>query len=150
MLVRVLAERRVRRVFAALSASDWDAVVEGLSPQVRHAFPGESAIGGARVGVPAVRRWLERLGRLFPGHEFEVHTVATSGAPWDLRIAVQWIARLTPVVGERYENHGAHWLEVRWGRVTAFHAYLDTERIARACRELQAAGVDEAGAPPLT
>jgi hypothetical protein len=35
------------------------------------------------------------------------------------------------------------------GKVTYFHAYLDTQRIDRACREMAEAGVAEAAAGPI-
>jgi hypothetical protein len=43
----------------------------------------------------------------------------------------------------------AHWIHLRWGRATYFHAYLDTERVAEACRMMAAGGVPEAAAPPI-
>lgn len=144
-----LVRRRVEAIFALLSRGEWDAIVARLAEDVRHVFPGESPLGGERNSRLAVLRWFERLGRLFPGHEFEVHHVTASGPPWDLWIAVQWTALLRPRAGEPYENDGAHWIRVQLGRVTCFHAYLDTQRIAAACATMAAAGIAEAEAPPI-
>jgi ketosteroid isomerase-like protein len=144
-----IVRRRTRQVFAGLSAGDSELALRGLTEDVHHVFPGTSPIGGERRSRDAVRRWFERLARLFPGHEFEVHRVVSRGWPWSTWVAVQWSATMRPQTGAAYVNHGAHWIHLRWGRATAFHAYLDTERIARACEEMARAGVDEAAATPI-
>jgi ketosteroid isomerase-like protein len=66
-----------------------------------------------------------------------------------MSVAVQWTARLRPAAGEAYENDGTHWLLIRRGKVTAFHAYLDTQLIAAACEEMARRGIDEAAAEPI-
>jgi ketosteroid isomerase-like protein len=144
-----IARRRAEAVFEALGRGDWDVVLAGLADHVDHVFPGEHPLGGTRHSRDAVRSWFERLGRLFPGHEFELERVISSGPPWDMTLVVRWTARLTPASGPPYENQGTHWIRVRRGRVTHFHAYLDTQRIAEACSEMAAAGIEEAAAAPI-
>jgi ketosteroid isomerase-like protein len=147
--MNTIARRRVETTFAHLSQGDWDAVTAPMTSDVRHLFPGDHPLGGERNSRDAVTRWFERLGRLYPGHEFELHRVVSGGWPWDLWIAAQWTAQLRPAVGATYANEGAHWLRVRWGKVTYFHAYLDTQLIERACREMAEAGISEAAAEPI-
>jgi ketosteroid isomerase-like protein len=142
--------RRVHRVFAAITNGDWGEAVRGLSHDVHHVFPGRHPLGGERHDRAAVERWFSRLGRLFPGHSFEVHRVAVTGPPWRMAVAVQWTAQLRPAIGHEYENQGAHWLELTWFRVTAFHAYLDTALVESACAVMAAAGLSEAAAEPIT
>jgi ketosteroid isomerase-like protein len=148
-MYRLIVQRQIVEMFGKLSRGEWQAVSAALAEDVWHVFPGEHPLGGERRSREAVRRWFERLGRLFPGHSFEVHRVASRGWPWSTWIAVQWSAELRPAVGEPYENHGAHWIHVRWGKVRSFHAYLDTQLIARACEEMARAGVAEAAAPQI-
>jgi ketosteroid isomerase-like protein len=136
----------MRAVFAALSRSDWDAAMADLADDVVHVFPGENPLGGRRHSRAAVGVWFARLERLFPGHHFDVTQVISHGWPWSSTVAVRWTATLAPRAGEPYLQHGTHWLHIRWGQVTAFHAYLDTERLARACAAMVAAGIAEAGA----
>jgi ketosteroid isomerase-like protein len=147
---RFLARPQVEAMFDRLGEGDWDAIVARLTPDVHHVFPGDHPLGGQRNDRDAVLRWFERLGRLYPGHRFEVHRVAAGGWPWDLWIAAQWTAHLRPRIGDPYENQGSHWIRVRRGRVSHFHAYLDTQLIADACRVMAEAGVEEAAAPPIT
>ena len=149
-MYQAIVRRRTARVFDRLSRGEWDAIVADLAPDVHHVFPGDHPLGGERHHRDAALRWFERLGRLFPGHDFEVHRVISSGWPWSTWVAVEWTAHLRPQQGTAYENHGAHWIHLRWGTCTAFHAYLDTQRIADACHTMAAAGIAEAGAPPLT
>jgi ketosteroid isomerase-like protein len=141
--------RSIEKTFAALGRGEWARSTNRMAADVHHAFPGDHPLGGERRSRDAVLRWFERLGRLYPGHDFEVHRVVASGWPWDMWIAAQWTAQLRPRVGQPYANEGAHWLHVRWGRVTYFHAYLDTQRIERACRHMAEAGIAEAEAPPI-
>lgn len=147
--MNLIARRRVEATFALLSRGEWAAVTEQMTPDVHHVFPGQHPLGGERHSRDAVLRWFERLGRLYPGHDFEVHRVVASGWPWDLWIAAQWTAQLQPAVGRAYSNEGAHWLRVRWGKVVYFHAYLDTQPIDRACRQMAGAGIAEAAAEPI-
>jgi len=65
-------------------------------------------------------------------------------------VAVEWMADVTPAVGERYVNQGAHFMHIRWGRVVYIHAYEDSQKVVEACRRLAASGITEAAAAPIT
>ncbi len=141
---------RVRKVFELISRNDWQTVLSDSAEDVHHIFPGDHPLGGERHSRDAVAEWSRRLERLFPGHEFKVERVAVSGWPWRTHVAVGWTALLEPRVGASYVNVGAHWLEIRWGKVTYIRAYLDSQAVARACATMAEAGVDEAAAAPIT
>jgi ketosteroid isomerase-like protein len=140
--------KKTAAMFAALSAGDWQSVTDRLAGDVRHVFPGDHPLGGERHTREAVHSWFERLGRLYPGHEFEVQSVLSRGWPWSTRVVVAWRAHLTPAAGP--VNEGVHWIHLRWGKATYFHAYLDTQLIVDSCRVMAAAGVPEAEAAPIT
>jgi ketosteroid isomerase-like protein len=148
-MYHALLRRRTRGVFERISRSD-PAILTNTSENVHHVFPGDHPLGGERHSKAAVAAWFERLYRLFPGHDFTVKRVVSRGWPWSTWVAVQWVARLTPRAGDPYENDGAHWLHVRWGKVDRIHAYLDTQLVEQACRTMAAAGIDEASAAPIT
>lgn len=141
---------RVRKVFELISRNDWQTVLRDSAEDVHHIFPGDHALGGERRSRDAVAEWSKRLERLFPGHEFKVERVAVSGWPWRTRVAVGWTAQLEPQTGPSYENEGAHWLELRWGKVTYIRAYLDSQAVALACELMAEAEVAEASAAPIT
>jgi ketosteroid isomerase-like protein len=144
-----IIRRVTRSMFERLGRGEWQAIVRDLAPDVHHVFAGEHPLGGERHSRRAVELWFERLGRLFPQHHFDVHRVISRGGPWNTWVAVQWTAHLHPQQGAPYLNEGAHWIHLRWGKVTYFHAYLDTDLIARACREMAELGVAEAASPPI-
>jgi ketosteroid isomerase-like protein len=137
-------------VFARIGSGDVEPVLAGLSPQVHHRFAGEHPLGGERHDREAVRRWFERLYRLFPDLSFTVHDVGVSGPPWNLLTSVQWAADVTPAAGPPYRNVGAHVLRIRWGKVVCLHAYEDSQAVAEACAVMVTAGIEEAGAAPIT
>lgn len=148
-MYHALVRRRTAEMFGRLGRGDWQAITHDLTDEVHHVFAGDHPLGGARHTRVAVSRWFERLDRLFPGHSFEVHQVVSGGWPWSTWVAVGWTAHLRPQQGEPYVNHGAHWIHIRWGKVDYFHAYLDTQRLAAACRDMADRGVEEAAAEPI-
>jgi ketosteroid isomerase-like protein len=137
-------------MFEALSAGDWQTLLDGLAADVHHVFPGDNPLGGERHDRASAGAWFERLGRLYPGHRFEVRSVIAKGWPWRTWVAIAWRAEMTPAHGPPYTNDGTHWIRLRWGKATYFHAYLDTQRIADSCARMAAAGIEEAAAPPIT
>ena len=148
-MYRLLAARRVRHVFDRLSVGDYETALAGLAPDVHHRFAGVHPLGGERHDPVAVRRWFERLFRLFPELRFTVTDTAVAGWPWDMTVTVQWRADVVPAVGEPYVNVGAHVLRVRRGRVACLHAYEDSQAVAEACARMAAHGIEEAAAAPI-
>jgi len=146
----LLAARRVRHVFDRLSVGDYEPAIAGLAPDVHHRFAGEHPLGGERHDPTAVRRWFERLYRLFPELRFTVSDTAVSGPPWDMTMTVQWRADVVPKAGPSYVNVGAHVLRIRRGRVHCLHAYEDSQAVAAACALMAEQGIDEAAAAPIT
>jgi ketosteroid isomerase-like protein len=149
-MYKLIAARRVRRTFEALSGGDVEAVVKELPPRVHHLFPGDNALGGERHSREAFGRWLERVWTLFPEISFEVWEIAVKGWPWDLRVAVQWTDRGRAADGEPYENRGAHWIRVHRGRPVRIQAYLDTDKVTAALERMSRAGIEQASAPQIT
>jgi ketosteroid isomerase-like protein len=148
-LYHTIVRRRARGVFERLNRGDWPSLMASFAKDVYHAFPGEHALGGQRHSREALGDWFERLFRLFPHPDFDVRHVASRGWPWNTWVSVEWIDHVTPREGEPYISEGTHWMHLRWGRVTEIHAYLDTQRVAEACRQMAAAGIEEADAEPI-
>ncbi len=150
MLYRAVVRRKARGVFSSLSKGDWRPTMRDMSEDVHHFFPSGGALGGERHSREAFERWFERLYRLIPEIEFEVHDVAVRGWPWDTAVAIEWTDRGRAADGAPYENEGAHWIRLRWGRATEVHAYLDTETLNAVMERLAEAGIEEASMPPVT
>lgn len=149
-MYRSFVRRQVRTAFAELSQGNWPALLSRMAPDVRHSFPGTSALGGRRHGVDAVSSWADRLQRLLPGLTFEIRTLAVDGGPFDTRVGIEWTSSAPLPDGGRYENDGAHVLRMSRGRITSFSAYLaDTGTLERALERVARAGVVEATLAPL-
>jgi ketosteroid isomerase-like protein len=149
MYQRLIA-RNVRSRFALLSTGDYATVLLGVDENVHHRFAGQHPLGGERHDKRAVQLWFERLYRLFPNLVFDVRTVVARGWPWDLTVAAQWSAVVTPARGPDYANSGVHVIRIRRGKVVALYAYEDSQAVAQACRTMAELGVAEAAAPPIT
>jgi ketosteroid isomerase-like protein len=149
-MYKTIARRRARQVFDAISQGDIDTALDDVATNVHHVFPGDNAVGGERHSRAAMRRWFERVYRLFPDLQLEVHRIAVKGPPWDMFVSIEWTDNATPKDGVTYENEGAHWIRLRWGKATYIHAYTDTEKITAVCDRLAASGLEEAAAEPIT
>ncbi len=142
--------RFARRTFDRLTAGDWQPILDDLSPNVHHVYAGQNAVGGTRTSRDDVKRWFERVYRLFPSFHENVREVLVRGWPWDTVAAVQWVVTThSSVLDETLEIHGVHVVRLRWGKVTELQAYHDTEKFSTYLTRLAAAGVDEAAAPPI-
>ena len=150
MIYKAIVKRRARDLFAALSRGDWKTATKDLADDVHHVFPGDNALGGERHSRESMERWFERLYRLIPEIQLEVHEVVVKGWPWDTAIAVEWTDRGRAADGQPFENEGTHWIRLRWGKGVSVHAYLDTEKVTAITERLAAAGIAEAAEPPIT
>lgn len=149
MIYRAIVKRKARAIFTALSEGEWAATTKDMVDDVHHVFPGANALGGERHSRAAFELWFERLYRLIPEIEFEVHDLAVRGWPWDTAVAIQWSDRGRAADGSLYENQGAHWIRLRWGKAVAVHAYLETERLTLLLEKMAAAGLAEAAEAPI-
>ena len=147
-MIRAITRAVYRRGLRALERGDLDALLAVFSPRCTLTFVGETPLG-AHLSTPSdIRRWFERFRRLLPNPRFEIQRLVIGGPLWDQRLASHTVIRST-VDGEPYENQFGHFLTLRWGKVVNDLIIEDTQRWERACRRLVAAGVAEAGAPPL-
>lgn len=144
-----VVRRIVRRAFRRLSAGDYDDVLARFAPEAVLVLGGDHALSGEQRGVEAVRRWFERLFRLFPGLWFEPVEIAVSGWPWETVTMTRLRLRGTLPGGRAYANEGIQLLRLRWGHVIEDRLYEDTQGLAAALRYLAQQGVEEVSAPPL-
>jgi ketosteroid isomerase-like protein len=146
---RCIAKRVVVRQFARIGRGEFQAVPAGVDDHVHHRFAGEHPLRGERHDKQGLERWFGRLHLLCPELDFTVGRVWASGWPWDLAVAAQWTATVTPASGPIYINRGVHLLQIRRGRVVQIDAYEDSQAVAGACRLMAERGLAEADAPPL-
>jgi ketosteroid isomerase-like protein len=150
LVYHMIIKKSITSVFERLNDGDYEYALSGIGTTFEHRFAGEHCLGGKRTSAEALRRWFERLFRLFPNLRFEMHSIAVSGGPWDTTVVVEWTDRATPADGKDYVNSGVHVIRMRWGRVVSIHAYLDTQVLIDALDRMSANGIEEAKAPPIT
>lgn len=149
-MYHTIVKRKVRASFEKhLAAGDYEAVLKDFAPDVRYTFAGDNALGGTRHSRDGVRRWFQRLFVVFPKLRFEIGSLLVKGWPWNTTIVLEWTDRAEPSGGSAYVNEGVHVMRMRWGRVIAIHAYLDTEKMSRTCARLAEHGLAEAGAEQI-
>jgi ketosteroid isomerase-like protein len=154
VIYRAIVRRRVRKLFAEANAGKWQAIVDGLAPAFHYRFVGDSPLGGTRTTHDAMRRWFERLYRLFPGSRFVPETVIVEGPPWRTTIMtyvkIHGTAPGATRADEPYENEFMQRMSLRWGRITSVLTIEDTQRFANILPALTAAGIADATLPPIT
>jgi ketosteroid isomerase-like protein len=135
--------------FKSLNAGDFESVLARVDPQITHIFSGNHPLAGTRHSVPAMRDWFKRLFILSPRLRFTIHSIASSGWPWNTVVAVEWTDRAEPADGSNYVNHGVHIIRMRWGKIVYIHAYLDTQLVHELCQRLAGRGIAEASLDPI-
>ena len=90
---------RLRQSFENVNNHNYDELLKAVAPNVHHRFAGAHSVGGERHDKEAMRRWLERLGRVLPNLHIKVnegravahqgvHTVGCDGYIVEWRLLV--------------------------------------------------------------
>ena len=144
MIYKNIITKKVRDTFLDVQHHNYDAVLRGINKNVYHHFAGNHALGGTRHDTDALRKWFERLGRVFPELTFEVKDVIVKGMPWNTLVIARWVATTKLINGESYVNPGVHFISIRWGKAYKFEVYEDTQVVANGLAEQAESGIREA------
>jgi ketosteroid isomerase-like protein len=123
--------------------------VKAAVPQVHHHVSGVHALGGERRGKEALRRWLERAGRVLPNLHIKVDNIWVTGWPWHTTAFAEWEGTATLLNGDAYINRGLHVFTLRWGRLYTLEEFQDSQEAARGLATQASAGLEEAAATPI-
>lgn len=128
----------LRRNVARLRGGDLRPTLRAMASDVHFVFPGESSWSADLRGREEVERWQQRF--LAVGLRLEARQIVVDGPPWATRIALRFGDGLTAPDGRRvYENEGVIFATARWGRVTEYTVYEDTQEVSRLDEYLQGA-----------
>ena len=144
-----LVRRKLRAAFRDISMGSYGRVLSLFASEHRHVMYGRHALAGERHTKESTAQWYSRLGRVLPGLQFDVRSIAVTGWPWRTTATVAWKQRFRLPDGTYGYNQGVHEFELRWGRVHVMKVHCDTARLEAYCRRLVADGVAEAGAEPI-
>jgi ketosteroid isomerase-like protein len=78
-MFHAIFERQARATFDLVNQHDYDSILAGARPDIRHRFSGDHALGGERNDIKHLRLWFERLQRLIPGLTLTVTDVWVIG-----------------------------------------------------------------------
>ncbi|HYW57507.1 MAG TPA: nuclear transport factor 2 family protein [Polaromonas sp.] len=145
-----IVSQKIRRSFADLNAGRYEAIVAQFAGPHRHLMVGQHALAGERHTPAATARWYARLQRLLPGLQFQLDSIAVSGWPWDTHALVSWKDGFTLPDGSPGNNQGVHAFRIAWGKIRSMEVHCDTERLRSYLARMQALGLDEAHAEPIT
>jgi len=122
-----LTKQLISWVMSRTRAGDIRPTLALDAPDLTFTFPGSNSWSGTRHGRDAHRAWLERLVRV--GVKTGVDAVVAGGLPWNMTACVRGRSWRDTPAGERvYENRYVIWAKLRWGRVTEYEVYEDTEK----------------------
>lgn len=144
-----ITKRFCRWAFQQLSNQNYEVLLNSAHDQLRHHFAGDHALGGERHTKAAFRTWLQRLFTLFPDLQFQIRDIAVTGMPWNTRVAIIWRDFGTTADGQDYENEGVHYLHLKWGKLHALEARLDTQALVKTLDTMAENGYSLAKAKPV-
>jgi ketosteroid isomerase-like protein len=148
-MYHAIVRRKLAAVFQQLNRQEYAAILAGFASDFEHALYGNHALGGTRHGMPAARRWYERLPRVLPDLTFSVKHIVVNGWPWNTTAAVEWQDSGACLDGHRFNNQGVHVIRLKWGKVTAVRVYCDTMVLADALQRNARSGVADAAQAPI-
>lgn len=120
-----IGKRMLRRDMARLSAGDHRPLMRMYAKDVRFRFPGDSSWACEIEGRDELERWLRRF--VETGLEISPDEVVVQGPPWRTTLCVRGTDHLDTEDGRAYENRYVIWGHMRWGRLTDYEVYEDTQ-----------------------
>ncbi len=135
--------RLLRHAIRRLNDGDASLVLRLAAPDAELVFPGDNSWATmfgptqrgrhghvTHRGIDQLTAFADRF--VGEGLRFEIEDVLVAGPPWNTRVALRAHDFLQdPVTGtDVYCNRVVAFLEIRWGRLTRWEDYEDTERVA--------------------
>ena len=120
-----LAKQILGRNMAKLNEGDYRPLLRGDAKDVRFRFPGESSFAADLVGRDALAEWLERFVEL--GLQIRPDEVILQGPPWRATICARGTVWLDAEGRRVYDNRYVLWGHMRWGLVSDYEVYEDTQ-----------------------
>ena len=126
---------------ARLNQGDPTFLLRLAHPDAEIAFPGDNSWAAmhrpvvkdrqrhaTHRGIDECRSFAERF--VDAGLHIDIEDILVNGGPWNLRVAVRGTDHQAGPDGDEYNNRLVAFLEIRWGRLTRWEDYEDTERVA--------------------
>ena len=119
----------IRRAYRQLNAGDVQGFLTAVADDARFVFPGRSSWGADLRGKDEIEGWLRRL--VQAGVQFDPPEIIVQGWPWNTTVCVRFTDHVTGPDGEVvYANRAIDYVKMRWGKITFFEVYEDTQKAA--------------------
>jgi ketosteroid isomerase-like protein len=121
--------RMVARTMKAMREGDYGPTLRMDADDVWLHFPGENSWAGDIRGKEAHGVWLARFVKV--GLQIYPDEVMVKGWPWRMTMSVRGHVRLHDPHGALvYDNRYVLWGVLRWGRLSEYEVYEDTQKSA--------------------
>ncbi|MCU1399974.1 MAG: hypothetical protein JWN62_3083 [Acidimicrobiales bacterium] len=141
-MYKTVIKAALRYSIKRLNAGDATFLLRMASPDCELAFPGDNSWSTqfrpvekgrqrhvTHRGLPECRAFADRY--VAEGIQFVIEDVLVAGPPWNTRIALCVHDYAPGTDGrDRYNNRAVAMLKIRWGRLTRWEDYEDSERVA--------------------
>ena len=122
-----LVAKLLRHNMERIRAGDYRPTLRMDAKDVRFRFPGDSSWSGEIHGKAELERWLQRF--VDVGLQIYADEVVVKGWPWKMTLCIRGTDHLDAPSGERvYENRYVIWGHIRWGLLTDYEVYEDTQK----------------------
>lgn len=130
----------IRHGISRLNKGDPAFLLRLAAPDAEIAFPGDNSWStmfrpveknrhrhATHRGIEECRAFANRY--VQEGLQFEIEDILVNGGPWNTRVAVRAHDYLAGPDGDEYNNRAIAFLQIRWGKLTSWEDYEDTERV---------------------
>lgn len=132
-LVRKLVGRSLR----FHQARDVDGLMKTYAKDVHFTFPGNNSWAIDTRDRGEIERWLRRFHAV--GLNLFVRDILVGGPPWNTRVCLHFTDNALDENGRVvYENAGVIYARGRWGKITEYTVFEDTEKVAAFDKYLRA------------
>lgn len=143
-------KKLLRKSFGLVNNHSYAELCKSLAPDVKHSFAGNHALGGIRHDRVILMTWFERLGRIMPKLKITVNNITVKGWPNNTLVIARWTGTAVLENGDPYLNKGAHFITIKWGKITEFDVYEDSQAVFNGLEKQFQSGIEEARASPIT
>ena len=135
MIGAIVAKRKARSGFDALSRHDLDKFLADWADDATFIYPGDLPVSGEIEGKEAIREWFRKFMDQFPLSSFTVRNICVQNIfafGGTNVLAVEWDVKLTNRDEEEIENSGVTTISLKRGKAILVRDYIfDSEAAKR-------------------
>lgn len=140
-MLKATVRKLIRHGIERLNDGDPSFLIRLAHPDVELSFPGNNSwstmfrpaeASRARHvthrGIEECTAFADRFIEM--GLHIDIEDILVNGMAWNLRIAIRATDHIPGANGDEYNNRYVGFQEIRWGRLTSWEVYEDTERVS--------------------